>query len=271
MTTIKQKSRHVASLTEAKPHFESELGSIRAITVDELPILKNLSIKKLVLAPSAIREPHWHANANELTYCLRGELLVSILDTGSEFSSFTLSPGEMFHVQSGSLHHIENIGDTEAECIVTFRHEKPEDFSLQAAFGSMSDAVLGNTYDLPSSDWSKVARDTRPRYLVKRHGKSDIPSTAGLPNAHKFNVEGMQAPTKIPVGEAKTAKSQFWPTLKNISMYSLRIEEDGMREPHWHPDTAEMGYVNKGAARMSILDPDGSVDTYTLGPGDMYL
>jgi oxalate decarboxylase len=29
-------------------------------------------------------------------------------------------------------------------------------------------------------------------------------------------------------------------------MYSLRIREDGMREPHWHPITAEMGYVHKG-------------------------
>ena len=26
-------------------------------------------------------------------------------------------------------------------------------------------------------------------------------------------------------------------------MYSLRVNENGMREPHWHPVTAEMGYV----------------------------
>jgi len=43
-----------------------------------------------------------------------------------------------------------------------------------------------------------------------------------------------------------------------------------MREPHWHPETAEMGYVHRGNARMSIMDPDGSVDTYNLKPGDMY-
>ena len=53
-------------------------------------------------------------------------------------------------------------------------------------------------------------------------------------------------------------------------MYSLRVEEDGMREPHWHPRTGEMGYVHKGRARMSIMDPDGSVDTYLLQPGDVY-
>ena len=43
-----------------------------------------------------------------------------------------------------------------------------------------------------------------------------------------------------------------------------------MREPHWHPRTAEMGYVVKGRARMTVLSPGAKVDTYELGPGDMY-
>lgn len=53
-------------------------------------------------------------------------------------------------------------------------------------------------------------------------------------------------------------------------MYSVRITDHGMREPHWHPETAEMGYVAEGEARMTILDPDGSTDTYEIGPGDVY-
>jgi oxalate decarboxylase len=263
-------SRHVYHLDDATPFYQTDLGSIRAVTATELPILKNLSIKHLKLAPGSIREPHWHANANELAYCLKGSLLVSILDSGSEFASFTISGGEMFHIESGSLHHIENIGSEEAECIIAFRHEQPEDFSLQASFGAMTDAVLGNTYDGTTKSWSRITRDTNSRWVIKRDGKPDIPSTAGLPNSHKFNVEGMSPPTVGAVGSARTARSQFWPALHNMSMYSLRVAEDGMREPHWHPETAEMGYVHQGRARMSILDPDGSVDTYTLGPGDMY-
>ena len=34
--------------------------------------------------------------------------------------------GEMFHIDSGSLHHIENIGQDAAEFILAFRHERPE-------------------------------------------------------------------------------------------------------------------------------------------------
>ena len=93
-----------------------------------------------------------------------------MLDTGSQFSSFRISAGEMFHIDSGSLHHIENIGEDVAEFIITFRSERPEDFGLGAAFGAMTDAVLGNTYDLDAADFAKIRRDTSDRALARRNG-----------------------------------------------------------------------------------------------------
>lgn len=262
--------RHVTSLTAAKPLFESALGSVRQVSAEQLPIMRRLSVKRLVLAPGAIREPHWHANANELTYCLSGDLLVSILDNGSSFSSFTLGTGEMFHVASGSLHHIENVGAGEAELIVAFRHERPEDFSMHAAFGAMSDAVLGNTYDLPATAFASIPRSTESAYIVAREGDPAIPDRAGYEDPHRFAVEAQAAPVASPIGLARLARKSFWPALEDISMYSLRIAEDGMREPHWHPETAEMGYVHRGRGRMTIMDPDGGTDSYELGPGDVY-
>ncbi|PYH92270.1 thermophilic glucose-6-phosphate isomerase-like enzyme [Aspergillus ellipticus CBS 707.79] len=267
---VQDSSPYRASLLHTEPHFKSEFGTIQVVTADRLPNLKNLSIKRLKLAPGAIREPHWHANANELTYCLSGKLLISILDNGNEFSIFTISKGEMFFVESGSLHLIENAGDEEAELIVCFRHERPVDFSLSASLGAMSDSVLGNTFDQEASTWQQVARNTQNKQIIPRQGPVDLPRTVYLPNRHKFDVEGMTPPTSHSFGSARTAKSQFWPALPNMSMYSLRVEEDGMREPHWHPSTVEMGYVAEGYGRMSIMDPSGAVDTYTLQPGDVY-
>ncbi len=123
-------SRHATSLTNGEIVEENDLGSIRRVTADSLPILSGMSIKRIVLNPGAMRTPHWHANANELTYCVSGTSLVSVLDTYSKFSSFTVGAGEMFHIDSGSLHHIENIGEDAAEFILAFRGERPEDFGL---------------------------------------------------------------------------------------------------------------------------------------------
>ena len=205
--------------------------------------------------------------ANELTYCIIGTSLVSVLDSYSRFASFTISAGEMFHIDSGSLHHIENIGEDAAEFILAFRSGRPEDFGLAAAFGAMTDAVLGNTYDLPAADFAKIRRDPNDRKLAARNGDPVVPSTAHFDDPHKFAVEAQSPAIGVAVGSARLARAQYWPALKDLSMYSLRIREDGMREPHWHPITAEMGYVHKGSGRMTVMDPDGSLDTYVSQGG----
>jgi oxalate decarboxylase len=160
MTTSITRSGHTLSLLDGEIVEESEWGSMRRVTADNLPILKGLSIKRVLLNPGAMRTPHWHANANELTYCVSGTALVSILDDGSKFSSFVITAGQMFHASSGSLHHIENVGEDVAEFIIAFRNERPEDFGFGATFGAFSDAVLGNPYDLPASDFAKIRRST---------------------------------------------------------------------------------------------------------------
>lgn len=261
---------HTTSLINGYPLFKSELGSVTRISARELPILDRLSIKRLVLAAGSIRAPHWHANCAELGYCVSGEALVSILGNGSTFSAFKVSAGQMFVVESGALHAIENIGDGAAEFILAFRHAQPEDFTLAGAFGAMTDAVLGNAYGLPEAVFAAIPRTTEGAYLLRREGPPVIPPTADLNNPHKFDIERQSAPIDLAYGSARLARDQFWPALKDISMYSLRITSDGMREPHWHPETAEMGYVASGHARMTIQNPDSSIDTWELSPGDVY-
>src|SRR6201991_4821870 len=123
-------TKHATSLTDGEVVEQSDLGSITRVTADTLPILSGMSIKRIVIDPGAMRTPHWHANCNELTYCVSGTSLVSVLDNYSKFSSFIINAGDMFHLDSGSLHHIENIGQDVAEFIIAFRHERPEDFGL---------------------------------------------------------------------------------------------------------------------------------------------
>jgi oxalate decarboxylase len=262
-------SPHLRKLGAADVQHESELGSIHRLDRESFPILERISIKRLLLEPGAIREPHWHANADELSYCLAGEVLVSVLDSADVFAAFTVGAGEMFHVESGSLHYIENVGETAAELIVVFSDAAPRDFSLHASFGAMSDAVLGNAYGVPAADFARLPRDTGSADIVGG-GDPVVPDSAAFPDPHKFSVEAQQPALDYPFGSARLARIQAWPALRRLSMYSLRIGEDGMREPHWHPETAELGYVAAGRARMSILDPDGSVDTYYLEAGDVY-
>jgi oxalate decarboxylase len=261
-------SRFVRSLTDAIPAFESDLGSVTAVTAHELPALDGLSIKRLVLEPGTMREPQWNVDANQLAYCLSGRVLVSVLGNGDSFSSFVVAAGQMYHVESGAVYHVQNIGDERAELILALRSHDPQHFSLRDSVNAMTPAVLGNTYNLPSSAFAEMPREDASQ--IVRIDSAPAPQTALLPDARFFDVEGQHAPLTAEGGSAHLARVQFWPALQDLSMYSLRIKGDGMREPHWHPVTAEMGYVHRGHGRMRILGPDGVLDELLLQPGDVY-
>ncbi|TJV20507.1 MAG: cupin domain-containing protein [Mesorhizobium sp.] len=267
---MSSKSRHVISMAIQKPSFEGPAGSIKHVDVENLSILRRLSLRHLVLAPGGVREPHWHANANELGYCIRGTALITIAANHSERASFLVNAGDMFFVPSGAMHCIANWGSDTAEFILGFSHEKPEDFGMHASFAAMSDSVLGNTYDLPAEALSHFDRSTPGRKMFTLGKGPDVEEQAHHINSFKYSVEATPPQIDFRAGTAHTSKAALWPILRDIAMFSVRISGVGMREPHWHPDTAEMGYVVAGKARMTILDPDGTTDTYILGPGDSY-
>jgi len=262
---------HVFRFASHAPQFANAFGSRATVTRAEFPLLDRMSLYRLILAAGAFREPHWHPNAHELGYCLRGRAVVTIFGNGNERSVFAVDEGQMFFVPSGFLHAIENVGASEAEIIICFSHAAPEDFGLSGSVGAMSLDVMGNTWGLDSASLAGLTRSVDDIVIGGVAGQPDAAEPEGGPSPYRFAVEE-QVPPGIDTlyGGAKLARASTWPALRDLSMFSLRLLGTGMREPHWHPETAELGYVVEGRARMTVRSPGAAVDTYLLGPGDVY-
>jgi oxalate decarboxylase len=54
-----------------------------------------------------------------------------------------------------------------------------------------------------------------------------------------------------------------------MAAYLLRFKQGAVYEPHWHPNAAELDYVIEGRARMTILSPGGSIDTFEVNSGQI--
>jgi oxalate decarboxylase len=262
--------KHVFHLGETVAQVSTPYGARTRASADNFPILERMSLARLTLEAGGFREPHWHANANELGYCLGGELLVTIFADSNQHSSFTISTGQMFFVPSGALHALENIGDGQAELIVVFSDEQPQDFGLSGSVGMLTPNVMGNAWGLPGDALAGLPRGPDDMFAGKVDGTPEVAESAGYPNELKLDLEGMSPRIDNGYGTLKTARIDTWPVLDELAMYSLRIEGIGMREPHWHPVTAELGYVHTGRARMTVKSADGSIDTYELVAGDVY-
>jgi len=261
---------HKLSLGEIPPQVSNSFGTKIAATKSIFPILKGLSLYRLTIHEGCFREPHWHANADELGYCLRGEALVTIFASGNVHAQFTISAGEMFFVPSGALHTIQNTGTGDVEMVITFSHEQVEDFGLSGFVGCLSEAVMGNTWGLSEKVLAGLTRSPESIELGKTSSRGEIPEAASYPSPFKFSIESRAPLLSNADGSAIVARRDTWPALKAQAMYSVRIHGVGMREPHWHPETAELGYVHQGHARMTVQSPGGSAETYELHPGDIY-
>lgn len=261
---------HAFALRSITPQVATECGCRVQATKQNFPLLERLSVARLTVNEGCFREPHWHANADELTYCLKGKVLITIFRSGNEHSQFTVGEGEMFFAPSGSLHAIENLGKGPAEFVACFSHEMPEDFGLSGFTGCLTPAVLGNTWGLPAREIAGVTRSPTDIQFGRTTGAAVIPEAAAFESRYKFAIEARPPLAAAPAGSAIVARRDTWPTLERQAMYSLRLHGAGMREPHWHPETAELGYVHTGRARMTVLRPGGVAETYELAEGDVY-
>lgn len=261
---------HSCSITKLPPQDDTPYGNRRCLTKANFPILQGLSIYQLKLQPACFREPHWHPNCDELGYCLSGKALVTIFSNNNLHDSFSIEKGEMFFIPSGSIHSIENVGQEEAEFILTFSTESPEEFGISGAVGCMSLEVLGNTWGRKTEELSAINRSLQDVMFARSSSAPEIPSSAAFVNRYKLPLESKTPTILNEFGFAKVARKDTWPVLRFQAMYSLCLHRNGMREPHWHPETAEMGYVLQGRARMTIKNPGEKADTYVLEQGDVY-
>lgn len=261
---------HLFHLSTIEPQTKRE-GGVRVMATKSLfPMLEGMSFYKLVLLKNAIREPHWHANADELGYCLKGKILITLYATNNVKATFLVTSGEAFFVPSGSLHGIENVGEDTAEIILQFSHEEPEDFGLSSVFGMFSDAVLGNTWNVSQGKFKPLLRTTDEVFIAMRKGDVTLPKDAYYSTPYRYSLENASPLVSNEGGSARVARKDVWPIVERQALYSLELTGQGMREPHWHPNTAELGYIHKGKGRISIQSPAGQVDTFEIQEGDIY-
>ena len=263
-------SKHFFKLSKLSPQEQTEAGKRTRASKQNFPILQGMSLYKLLLEPKGIREPHWHANASELGYCLKGTVLINMYHTDNMRSNFLVEEGDVFFIPSGALHHIENVGNSNAELLLQFSHEEPEDFNLSSTLSVFSDAVLGNTWNVSKDIFHSLKRTSQSVFATLRSDLALIPENARYETPYRYSLKKSNPLLTNEGGSAYVARQNIWPILKNQALYSLCLTNIGMREPHWHPETAELGYVEKGRGRMSILSPSGEIDTYIMEEGDIY-
>src|SRR5208282_4188099 len=73
--------------------------------------------------PGGIREMHWHPNADEWQYYVKGSAQMTVFNTGPKAVTNNFSSGDIGYVPANFGHYVKNVGNTRPSC--SWRFSKP--------------------------------------------------------------------------------------------------------------------------------------------------
>ncbi|PKS13130.1 hypothetical protein jhhlp_000472 [Lomentospora prolificans] len=249
-------------------------GWLRSQVIQDLPQSHDIAAAQQHLAKGAIREPHWHKNA-EWGFVYSGSVLISILDEHGTNQVETLNYGDIWYFPKGIAHTIQGLED-ENEFLLVFDNA---DFD-----------AAGTTFNI--DDW---LAHTPKRILAKNFGVpeeifDDIPKPA--PNIQKGDVSNRNV-TVGPGGLASGDHSYIYRTLEHdpepvpgnggtfykidstnfpisttIAATFVTLKPGGLRELHWHPNAEEWLYFHQGEARATVFTGNANSRTFDFHAGD---
>lgn len=115
----------------AQDPIKTDGGEVRITDTRNFPISTTVAAAHVTIKPHGLREMHWHPNADEWSFFIKGRARVSVFASGGKARTFDYMPGDVGIVPKSMGHYIENIGDEPVELLEIFKAPKFEDFSLE--------------------------------------------------------------------------------------------------------------------------------------------
>jgi oxalate decarboxylase len=141
----------------AQEPTEAAGGRLRITDSRNFMISKTIAAALVEVEPGAMREMHWHPNADEWQYWLRGKGRMTVFASAGKARTFDYQAGDVGYAPRAMGHYIENTGDEPLVFLGMFRSDHYADISLAQWMGAT------------------------PPELVKAHLNLDDAVIAGLP------------------------------------------------------------------------------------------
>jgi oxalate decarboxylase len=134
-------------------------GQMRVTDSRNFTVSERIAAALVEVEPGGMRELHWHPNADEWQYYLKGQGRMTVFASGGKSRTFDYQAGDVGAVPFAMGHYIENTGDETLTFFEMFRSDHFADVSL--------------------AQWMGVL----PPELVKAHLNLADDVIAGLPRA----------------------------------------------------------------------------------------
>ena len=146
-------------LSDMKPNKVSKGGEIRIADSTNFRASTTVAAALVTVKPGALRELHWHPNADEWQYYVKGEGRMTVFNTGPAAVTADFRPGDIGYVEKNLGHYVENTGKTDLVFMEIFKADRYEEVSLSDWLAHTPPDMVAATLNLDREVIAKFPRN----------------------------------------------------------------------------------------------------------------
>jgi oxalate decarboxylase len=145
----------------AAPLLKFEGGTEQVVSQQQFPISSTITGVLLTIQPGGLRELHWHPNADEWQYYIKGRSEIGIFGANGKYRQDEFGPGNVAFINRGFGHYIKQIGNEATQILVAFNSPDYQEISISSWLASNPSRLLADNFGLDMGDVEKLPRAGR--------------------------------------------------------------------------------------------------------------
>jgi oxalate decarboxylase len=118
------------SLGDSAPVRKTRGGHVQIADSRNFKISATVAAALVTVKPGGMRELHWHPNADEWQYYVKGKAQMTVFDTGPKAMTGDFRAGDIGYVPKSLGHYVKNVGDTDLQFLEIFKADRFSEVSL---------------------------------------------------------------------------------------------------------------------------------------------
>ena len=133
-------------------------GTIRLVSQKEFPISDSMAGALITLKPGALREMHWHPNADEWQLYLAGTGQMTVFGSAGRATTDRFGKYDVGYAPRGCGHYIENVGDDELQLLIVLNSGTYEEISVTQWLASNPKSLLAHNFSVPETAFDGIPK-----------------------------------------------------------------------------------------------------------------
>ena len=118
------------ALSSGPVAMQTKGGFVQIADSTNFKASKTIAAALVTVHPGGMRELHWHPNADEWQYYIKGDAQMTVFNAGPKAVTNNFGPGDIGYINRSLGHYIKNIGSTDLVFLEVFKTAQYQNFSL---------------------------------------------------------------------------------------------------------------------------------------------